>query len=218
MAPTDRDRPDPTAFDPFAIATSADGPRATDRWQHPIRPHEETTGSRRAFDGRLLHVRVDEVRLPSGAMSGREVVEHPGAAVILPVTVEREVLLIRQYRHVFGRYLLELPAGLVDPGEHVVQTAARELIEETGYVAGSLHHLTTVLPSPGYTQERVALVLATGCTPVPHVADEDEPIDLMPMPISALGDLLVPGDTAIENALAMLGVLWLLRLDALGEV
>jgi len=201
---------------PFAITIS--GAPATERWQQPVSPHEETVASHRAFDGRLLHVRVDEVRLPSGAMSVREIVEHPGAAVVLPVTVDREVLLVRQYRHVIGRYLLELPAGLIDPGEHVVQTAARELIEETGHAAGTLRHLTNVLPSPGYTQERVALVLATGCHPVPHEADEDEPIDVVKVPLSELGDLLTPGNTAIENAPAMLGILWLLRLDALGEL
>lgn len=217
MAPTDSGRGRSRGQDdPFAM--TIDGTPATARWQHPVRPHEETVASYRAFDGKLLHIRVDEVRLPSGAMSGREVVEHPGAAVVLPVTVDREVLLIRQYRHVFGRYLLELPAGLVDPGEHAAQTAARELTEETGYAAGALRHLTNVLPSPGYTQERVALVLATGCHPVPHEADQDEPIDLVKMPLSDLEDLLTPGNMAIENAAAMLGVLWLLRLDALGAL
>lgn len=214
MAPTDSD----AGFDPDPFATDLDGPRATDRWQHPARPHEVTTGTRRAFDGKLLHVRVDTVRMPSGATSGREIVEHPGSAVVLPVTADREVLMIRQYRHAFGRYLLELPAGLIDPGERAVETAGRELIEETGYAAASLRHLTTVLASPGYTQERSALVLATGCHPVPHEADEDEPIDVLRVPLADLGDLLTPGNTAIENAQAMLGVLWLLRLDALGEL
>ena len=214
MAPTGKEGE--PAFDPFAIAL--DGPRATDRWQEPARPHEVTIGTRRGFDGKLLHVRVDEVRMPSGSISGREIVEHPGSAVVLPVTADREVLMIRQYRHAFGRYLLELPAGLIDPGEHAVETAGRELIEETGHAAGALRHLTTVLASPGYTQERSALVLATGCHPVPHAADEDEPIDVLKVPLASLGDLLVPGNTAIENAQAMLGVLWLLRLDALGAL
>ena len=213
MAPTGKgDAP----FDPFAVPL--DGPRATDRWQQPERPHETAIGTRRAFDGKLLHVRVDDVRLPSGATSGRELVEHPGAAVILPVTEAREVLMIRQYRYAFDRYLLELPAGLVDPGEGVMETARRELTEETGYAAGSLRYLTTVLPSPGYAQERSALVLATGCHPVPHEADEDEPIDVLRVPLADLGAFLTPGNTAIENAQAMLGVLWLLRLDALGEL
>ncbi|MGB3330268.1 MAG: NUDIX hydrolase [Thermomicrobiales bacterium] len=213
MAPTGRDG---EPFDPFDLPF--DGPRATDRWQEPQRPHEVTTGTQRAFDGRLLHVRVDAVRLPSGAMSAREIVEHPGSAVVLPLTAEREVLMIRQYRHAFGRYLLELPAGLVDPGEDAIATAGRELIEETGYAATALRHLTTVLASPGYTQERSALVLATGCHAVAHAADEDEPIDVLRVPLADLGALLEPGNTAIENAQAMLGVMWLLRLDALGEL
>lgn len=213
MAPTGKAG---RAFDPFAA--NLDEPRATERWQEPQRPHEVTIGTRRGFDGKLLHVRVDDVRMPSGATSGREIVEHPGSAVVLALTDDREVLMIRQYRHAFGRYLLELPAGLIDPGEHVVETAGRELIEETGYAATSLRHLTTVLASPGYTQERSALVLATGCHPVAHVADEDEPIDVLTVPLEELGGFLTPGNTAIENAQAMLGVLWLLRLDALGEL
>lgn len=181
-------------------------------------PHEVKTGSRRAFDGHLLHVRVDDVQLPSGRESVREIVEHPGSVVIVPVTRDRQVLLIRQYRYATGRYLLELPAGLIDPGEHVMETAARELKEETGYEAESLRHLTTIYVSPGYSRERSAIVLATGCRKVEHTPDQDEPIELIEVGIDTIPDLLVPGNTAIENAQTMLGLLWLLRLEASGEV
>ena len=181
-------------------------------------PHEVKTGSRRAFDGHLLHVRVDDVQLPSGRKSVREIVEHPGSVVIVPVTSERKVLLIRQYRYATGRYLLELPAGLIDPGEHMLETAARELKEETGCEAESLRHLTTVYVSPGYSQERSAIVLATGCEKVEHTPDEDEPIELIEVDIDSVPELLVPGNTAIENAQTMLGLLWLMRLDTLGEL
>ena len=181
-------------------------------------PHEMMTGSRRAFDGHLLHVRVDDVQLPSGRKSVREIVEHPGSVVIVPVTSDRRVLLIRQYRYATGRYLLELPAGLIDPGEHMMETAARELKEETGYEADSLRHLTTVYVSPGYSQERSAIVLATGCRKVEHTPDQDEPIELLDVGIDSVPELLVPGNTAIENAQTMLGLLWLLRLDAYGDL
>ncbi len=166
------------------------------------------------FDGKLLHVRVDDVRLPSGRQSVREVVEHQGSVVIVPVTTDDRVVMIRQFRHVAGRMLLELPAGLIDPGEEILTTARRELREETGYEPGSLRHLTTVFTSPGYSEERTSIVLAEGCRAVDHEPDPDEPIELVHVPIGAIPDLLGPGDTEIDDAQAMIGLLWLLRLRA----
>jgi len=181
----------------------------------PELPHEEQTGSVRAFDGKLLHVRVDDVRLPSGQESVREIVEHPGSVVIVPVTVADEVILIRQFRHATGRTLLELPAGLIDPGEEILETARRELLEETGYVAGTLRHLTTVYVSPGYSEERTSIVLAEECVATDHEPDPDEPMQVLARPLASIPDLLIPGETVIENAQAMLGLLWLLRLRSL---
>jgi len=174
--------------------------------------HEVTTGSRRAFDGKMLHVRVDDVTLPSGRASVREVIEHPGSVIIVPVTPADEVLMIRQFRHVTGRVLLGLPAGLIDPGEEIMATARRKLREETGHEAETLQLLTTVFASPGYTEERSSIVLAKGCRPVAREADPDEPIELARYAIGELPALLVPGDTELEDAHAMIGLLWLLRL------
>lgn len=174
--------------------------------------HEVTIGSRRIFDGKMLHVRVDDVTLPSGRTSVREVIEHPGAVIIVPVTLDDQVIMIRQFRHVTGRILLGLPAGLIDPGEEIMETARRELREETGHEPGSLRHLTTVFASPGYSEERSSIVLAEGCRAVERESDPDEPIELVRYPIAAIPNLLVPGDTELEDAHAMLGLLWLLRL------
>lgn len=178
----------------------------------PDLPHEEQTGSIRAFDGKMLRVRVDAVRLPSGRESVREIVEHQGSVVIVPVTADGEVIMIRHFRHATGRTLLELPAGLVDPGEKILETARRELLEETGYLAGTLRHLTTVYISPGYSEERTSIVLAEGCVATNHEPDQDEPIQILVRPLASIADLLIPGETVIENAQAMLGLLWLLRL------
>ncbi len=174
--------------------------------------HEVTTGTRRAFDGKMLHVRVDDVTMPSGRVSVREVIEHPGSVIIVPVTPDDEVLMIRQFRHVTGRVLLGLPAGLIDPGEEIMATAERELREETGHEAESLRLLTTVYASPGYTEERSSIVLAEGCRPVEQEPDEDEPIELARYAVGELSTLLVPGETELEDAHAMIGLLWLLRL------
>ena len=101
-------------------------------------PHEERLSGRRAFDGRMLHVRVDDVRMPSGRRTVREVVEHPGSVIVLPVTVDDDVLFVRQYRYAVDERVIELPAGLLDEGEDPENAARRELAEETGYDAGDL--------------------------------------------------------------------------------
>lgn len=174
--------------------------------------HEVTTGSRRAFDGKLLHVRVDDVRHPSGHESVREVVEHPGSVVVVPLTVDGRVITIRQYRHVTGREQVELPAGLLDEGEDVGTAAARELREETGYVAGSMEELATVFVSPGYSGERSTILLARDCRDEGREADPDEPIALEPRTIDEIRAMLIPGSSQIENAQAMIGLLLLLRM------
>jgi ADP-ribose pyrophosphatase len=183
-----------------------------DTQSHP--PHETATGSHRAFDGKMLHVRVDDVRLPSGRESVREVVEHPGSAIIVPITASGEVLMIEQYRHVIGKRLLELPAGLVDPGEDALMAAGRELIEETGFSSDEITPVASLYASPGYTEERATLYLARNCHPVTdHRPDPDEPLTVVPIPLAGIPDLLVPGANRVENAAAVIGLLWLLRRD-----
>ena len=178
----------------------------------PDPPHETRLGSRQAFAGRLLHVRVDDVRLPSGRTSVREVVEHPGSAVVIPVTTDGHVLMIRQYRHVTGEHLLELPAGVLDPGEDPRAAGQRELREETGHRAATVRELATIWISPGYTTERATVLLAEGCESVPHEADVDEPVQIVRVPLVDVPALLDPGASRVHNALAMIGLLWLVRL------
>ena len=111
--------------------------------------------------GRALVVHVDDVLLPDGRHAQREIVEHPGSVVLVPVDAGR-VLLVRQYRYAVGSELLELPAGTLEPGEAPLQAAHRELAEETAQSAGSLELLAELYPSPGYTSERMWFYLATG--------------------------------------------------------
>ena len=176
-------------------------------------PHEETTGTRRVYDARYLHVRVDEVILPSGTPGERYVVERGQSVVIIPVTSDDHVLLVRQYRYAAGKHLVELPAGMVDPGEGILETAGRELTEETGHAAGSLRMIASSYMSPGFTDEYTTFVLAESCTPVPHNADPDEPMHIERVPLAAIPDLLTAGSPVIEQAQAMLGLMWLLRLQ-----
>lgn len=178
----------------------------------PDLPHEERIGGVTLYDTPWLRVRIDDVRMPSGREGQRAVAERPPSVVIVPVTIDGSVLMIRQYRYAAEQYLLELPAGLVDPGEDPLTTASRELREETGYVADSLRILATVFMSPGFTDERTTFVLAEGCTPIDHTPDPDEPIRVMPIALAELPRLLEPGRSDVIQAQAMLGLLWLLRL------
>jgi 8-oxo-dGTP pyrophosphatase MutT (NUDIX family) len=116
----------------------------------------------------IVTVRRDTVRMPDGQDAERDVVEHPGAVAVLAIDDADRVLLIRQYRHPVGRLLWEIPAGLRDvPGEPLVETAQRELLEEAGYLASDWHVLADIFTSPGFSNERLRVFLATNLTHVP---------------------------------------------------
>ncbi len=122
---------------------------------------ERTISSREGFCGRLLRLRVDTVELPDGSRAMREIVEHPGAAAMVPLTEENEVLLVRQWRHPIGQVSLEIPAGTLDAGESVEDCARRELVEEIGYWPGELRRLGAINVSPGYSNEVIHVFLAS---------------------------------------------------------
>jgi ADP-ribose pyrophosphatase len=112
------------------------------------------------FDGKLLKVARDTVRLPDGSLGEREYIRHPGAVAIIALTDDRKLLLERQYRYPPRREFIEVPAGKVDPGEPHLDTAKRELLEETGYVAAEWSRLCAIDTSIGYTDERIEFFLA----------------------------------------------------------
>jgi len=142
---------------------------------------ETGIASERVFDGILLHVRKDRVRLPNGEESVREYISHPGAVVILAFLPDGRLLFERQFRYPLRRVFLELPAGKIDPGEDVLETARRELREETGYDAGSWQHLGVMHPCIGYSDERIEIFAARDlqCSADGQQLDHNEFLELV---------------------------------------
>ena len=142
-------------------------------------PKFRVLSSRSIYRGRVVQLDVDRVVEPSGMEVEREIVRHPGAAVLLPVTFDRRVILVRQFRYAAGEVLLEVPAGTIDPGESPEETAGRELVEETGYHARKLEKLAEFFPSPGILAERMHLFLATELEKREASPDADESLEVV---------------------------------------
>ncbi|MCI8370340.1 MAG: NUDIX hydrolase [Clostridia bacterium] len=120
---------------------------------------EKKLGGITVYDGKILRLEVDEVELPDGAKAKRECVRHHGGAAVLCV-IDGEALLVKQFRYLYGKEIYEIPAGKLERGENPQFAAARELEEETGYVAGKLTPYLTIYPTPGYTDEVINVYLA----------------------------------------------------------
>lgn len=167
---------------------------------------EITLGSEPVFDGVLLHVRRDTVRLPNGKEATREYIRHPGAAMIIARPDPDTIILERQFRYPLARHFIELPAGKIDPGEEALATAQRELREECGYTATTWRHLTTLHPCIAYADEHIELYLADGLTQVGAALDEDEFLEVMTVPLTQALDWVRDG--TITEAKAVTGLLW----------
>jgi ADP-ribose pyrophosphatase len=155
-------------------------------------PKVRLLSSRGIYRGRVVNLEVDRIVEPSGKEVEREVVRHPGAAVLLPVTAQKRIVLVRQYRYAAGEVLLEAPAGTIGEGESPETTAHRELAEETGYRARRLEKLAEFYPSPGILSELMHLYLATDLEKGEAAPEDDESLELVELPFErALG--LEPG-------------------------
>lgn len=171
------------------------------------KPAEARISSRRLYEGRILNLRVDEVKLESGRTAKREVVEHGAAVGILALTEKGSVLLVRQYRYAVGEETLEVCAGLVEEGEDPRDAAAREMQEELGVRPGTLTEIGRFYASPGFCTELLILYLAEGLLPSRLPQDEDEDVSVAELPLEDVPRRLAEGvfrDSKTYAALAWL--------------
>jgi ADP-ribose pyrophosphatase len=157
------------------------------------------------FQGKIVSVHVDEVRLPNGHTSLREVVEHNGGVAVLALDEENRVLVVTQFRYVFGKHLLEIPAGKLDPGEDPAVGALRELKEETGAVPDVFLPMGAILPSPGCYSERLYLFLARGLRMEDQQLDPDEFLHVERIPFDEMVHRCMTGE--IEDGKTVAAVL-----------
>lgn len=161
------------------------------------------------FSGRLLRVEVDRAQEPVGPneygpVVRREVLRHPGAVAIVAVNSKQELVLVRQYRYAAGRFLLEIPAGTLEPGEDPEDTARRELREETGYTAERLRSLGSFFSAPGFCDEVIHLFQAEGLTSGEQDTDFGENIELVEIAVDEGRRQLLAG--AFEDAKTLAGL------------
>lgn len=164
-----------------------------------------TTLSREVvYRGRVFNVDRTSVKLPSGRRTQLDVIAHPGAAAMVPVTADGTILLVRQYRHATGDWLLEIPAGTRDGNEAPESCAQRELAEEVGHRAGEFVSLGAIWTTPGFTDERIWLYLARDLTAVGQNLDEDEELHVEEHPIGQVLDWANDGTISDAKTLCAL--------------
>jgi ADP-ribose pyrophosphatase len=154
---------------------------------------EETISTRRVYEGRVVSLRLDQVRLPDGRITDREIVEHGGAVGVVALDDDGNILLVRQFRSAVGMQLLEIPAGTLRAGEDPRACAFRELSEETGYSAQQMEPLYAFYSSPGFSNERIWLFLATGLNPGTQNMESDEAIEVVKEPLGRALEMVAAG-------------------------
>jgi len=148
------------------------------------------------FTGKVFNLKVDEIEYnKTHNLAVREVVIHKGGAVILAVTNENKIIMVNQFRYPFQKYLLELPAGKLDPDENPQQCAARELTEETGFIVGKIQKLGSIYTSPGYSSEELQIFLATGLSfDKPNREEGEEGMEVFQLTLNEIDNKIKKGE------------------------
>lgn len=164
---------------------------------------EKTLSTRRIYKGKAVGLRIDEVEKPSGRRTTREIVEHADSVAIVVIDKDK-VILVRQYRQATGKSLLEIPAGGINPGESLEDAVRRELREEIGFFPQEIKKLGGFYVSPGYCTEYLHLFLARELVPSPLIAEDTEGIDIVPVPLNQVHQLISSGE--IQDAKTIAGL------------
>lgn len=181
---------------------------ASDKRQH-VEPGK--ISSRRIHTGKIITVDTDTVRFPDGTVGEMDMIRHPGASAVVPFISDPggddpQILLIKQYRYAAEQYLYEIPAGRLDAGEDPAQCAARELREETGCTAERVEFLFTMFTTPGFTDERIHLFMASGLERGKTAHEADEFMTIETVTLSSALRLIESGE--IKDAKTALGILF----------
>lgn len=176
---------------------------------------EKTISTEHIFSGKVIRLQVDEVELPNGKTSKREIVKHPGAVAIIAITSDKKLVLVEQYRKAMERVLVEIPAGKLEKGEEPYDTAMRELEEETGYACKELELIASFYTSPGFSDEIVHVYLAKSLHKLenPAALDEDEFVNVMEVSLDEALKLI--GEKKIYDAKTAFAVQYLQLQEAI---
>lgn len=170
---------------------------------------EKTYKSEQLFNGRIIKLRKDSVILPDGRKTTREIVEHPGAVVILAEKEGQTIILVRQFRKAVEEFLLELPAGTIEPSEKRIDCARRELEEETGYLAESWQEIFDFYSAPGFCSERLTFYYAHDLIKTKSNTDQDEFIEIVEVNREDISIMIKKRQ--IRDAKSLVGILWWLN-------
>jgi ADP-ribose pyrophosphatase len=165
---------------------------------------EKTLSSQQIYQGRAVNVRVDTVEKASGKRTTRDVVEHPDCVAVVVLDEQGNVLLVRQFRHAVGKFLLEIPAGGIDPGEEPIDSVRRELQEEIGYFPHKIENLGGFYSVPGYGTEYLHCFVATDLVPSRLVAEDTEDIELVRVSRDDIPRLITSGEICDAKSIAAL--------------
>jgi len=165
----------------------------------------KTIKSERLYHGRIIDLIIEDVEDLPGNTRKREIVNHPGGGVVVPLLDNGDVILVRQYRYPLNKYILELPAGKLEPSEDPLAAAKRELQEETGYTADNYEKLTAMYTTPGFCNEVLHIYLATGLKESEHGQNLDEgeqSLTVEYLPLSTVVEMIERGEIADSKTIA----------------
>ncbi|MDY0408370.1 NUDIX hydrolase [Virgibacillus soli] len=174
---------------------------------------EKTIHTEKIFQGKVIDLQIDDVQLPNGKTSKREIVKHPGAVAIIPLTTDNKIIFVEQYRKPLEKSLVEIPAGKLEVEESPEDTAIRELEEETGYTTKRLQYITSFYTSPGFANELMYLYVADDLVKMEHPpkGDEDEFVELIMLTLDEAKELVEKG--RIHDAKTNYAILYLEMLE-----